>query len=702
MSVLGQILGRPTPGPSPARAGADGLKGGETRDGEWWRVALNSFIYGDTSEVSVTPESAITSAAVYACVRILAETLASLPLITYKKRLDGGRERATDFYLYPILHDEPNEWMTSFEFRETLQGHLALWGNAFCQVEYGAGGQVRSLFPLRPDRMKEIRVENGQKSYKYELPNGEPTWLPGDIVWHLKAFGDGTWGYSPVGLMKRSIGLSLSMEKFGSKFFSNGARPGGVLEHPGKLGAEASKNVRTSWNEAHMGLENSHKVAILEEGLKWHEIGMPLEEAQFLESRKFQATEIARMYRVPPHMIADLDRATFSNIEQQSLEFVTYTMTPWLVRWEQSIKKNLMVKAERKIYYAEFLLDGLLRGDTPGRTAYYSAGKQWGWLSTNDIREKENMNPVEGGDEYMVPLNMVAAGSEPTPPANNSGASSPSLKGGEEQKSELTAELQRTLINTETLKRIEILKEQRARDSARSRHRLMGAYRGLYQDTAARVLRREAKDVSKAVKRIMPETGFPGVRLWMEEFYREHVDYVIDAFAPVSRTYGALVADQAAKEVEGDTPEDSVERFTESYVGGYGARHVAISKSKVEQAYSRAIQDELDAEEAMLQELEAWPETRAASVANEESVRFNNAMAKMVYGALGVQFLRSVAFGENCPYCDSLDGVVVGINEFFIKAGSEIAPEGVEPLRSSSDIGHPPFHDSCDCCIISA
>jgi len=380
----------------------------------------------------VTPGTALTNTAVYACVRILAETLASLPLITYKK-VGRGRERAVDFYLYPILHDEPNEWMTSFEFRETLQGHLVLWGNAFCQIDYDDWGRITSLFPLRPDRMNEIKTEGGMRMYKYQLPSNEEVWLNGERIWHLKAFGDGTWGYSPVNLMRSAIGMGISMEKFGNKFFSNGARPGGVLEHPGKLGPEASKNLRASWNEAHMGLDNSHKVAILEEGLKWHEIGMPMEEAQFLEGRKFQTTEVARMYRVPPHMVGDLERATFANIEELGLEFVTYTMTSWLVRWEQSIKKNLLLESERKKYYAEFLVDGLLRGNTAARTAYYSAGKNGGWLSTNDIREKENMNPVDGGDEYMVPLNMAPAPKGQSLPS--SARTSSGLRSGEERQS---------------------------------------------------------------------------------------------------------------------------------------------------------------------------------------------------------------------------------------------------------------------------
>ena len=310
---------------------------------------------GSNAGISVTPANALTSSAVFACVRILAETVASLPLITYVRTKDG-RDRATNFYLYPILHDGPNEYMTSFEFRETLQGHLTLWGNAFSQVDYDKSGRITSIFPLRPDKMMNIRLENGQKYYHYQLPNGQFVWLPGEKIWHLKAFGDGVWGYSPVELLRNAIGLNMALEKFGSKFFANGARPGGVLEHPGQLSDKSAKNLRASWNEMHSGLDNAQKVAILEEGLKWHDVGIPPEEAQFLETRKFQLTEIARIYRIPPHMIADLEKATFSNIEQQDLEFVKYTMFPWLTRWEQSIHKHLLLPQERKKFYVEFLV----------------------------------------------------------------------------------------------------------------------------------------------------------------------------------------------------------------------------------------------------------------------------------------------------------------------------------------------------------
>lgn len=372
---------------------------------------LNLYWRSSNTGLSVTETTALSVVAVYACVRILSETVASLPLFLYK-RLDRGKQRAGDHPLYPLLHDVPNPEMNSFTFRETLMAHLVTWGNAYAEIEWDSYTKVKALWPLRPDRMQVWR-ENDQIVYKYYLPNsaGMVT-LPAYRVWHIPGLGfDGLVGYPPITLAREAIGLSLATEEFGARFFGSGAAPGGVLEHPGKLSKDAQDNLRKSWNEMHSGLSNQHRLAILEEGMKWNKIGIPPDDAQFLETRKFQKNEIASFFHIPPHMIGDLERATFSNIEEQALEFVVYTMRPWLVRWEQSINQKLLNPDERADYFAEFLVDGLLRGNIQARYQAYATGRQWGWLSANDIRELENQNPLPGeeGDIYLNPMNMVPA-----------------------------------------------------------------------------------------------------------------------------------------------------------------------------------------------------------------------------------------------------------------------------------------------------
>ncbi|MGO1368518.1 phage portal protein [Senegalia sp. (in: firmicutes)] len=367
-----------------------------------------SFFFGSTtSGKTVNETTAMQTTAVYACVRILAETIASLPLHTYKSKADG-KEKARDHPIYYLLSDAPNPEMTSFVFRETLMGHLLLWGNAYAQIIRDGRGKVIALYPLMPDKMTVNRSENGDIYYIYNK-NGEEYILHSHDVLHIPGLGfDGLIGYSPIAMAKNTIGMALATEEYGAKFFSNGANPGGVLEHPGVVKDPA--RVRDSWNAVYQGSSNSHKVAVLEEGMKFQSIGIPPEQAQFLETRKFQTEEICRIFRVPPHLVASLDKATFSNIEHQSISFVVHTIRPWLVRIEQSINKALFTDSERKKYFVSFVVEGLLRGDYNSRMQGYATGIQNGFMSPNDVRRLENMNPIpegEGGDTYMVNGNML-------------------------------------------------------------------------------------------------------------------------------------------------------------------------------------------------------------------------------------------------------------------------------------------------------
>ncbi len=372
-----------------------------------------SFLFGrTTSGKPVNERTAMQTTAVYACVRILAEAVASLPLHVYEYQDDGGKKLVHDHPLYYLLHDEPNPEMTSFVFRETLMSHLLIWGNAYAQIIRDGAGRVLGLYPLLPDKMEVQRDDKGNIYYVYSRNSDEnPTFmeygnikLKAEDVLHIPGLGfDGLIGYSPIAMAKNAVGMTLACEEYGASFFANGANPGGVLEHPGVL-KDPSK-VRESWNSVYRGVSNAHKIAVLEEGMKYQQIGIPPEEAQFLETRKFQINEIARLYRIPPHMVGDLDKSSFSNIEQQSLEFVKYTLDPWVIRWEQSLQRSLLLPGEKGKYFIKLNVDGLLRGDYQSRMNGYAVGRQNGWFSANDIREMENMNPIpdeEGGNLYLI------------------------------------------------------------------------------------------------------------------------------------------------------------------------------------------------------------------------------------------------------------------------------------------------------------
>ena len=363
------------------------------------------------SGVLVDEETALKTSAVFACVKVLSETVASLPLFLYDEKVDGNKEKAKQHPLYSILHDIPNDEMTSFSFREMMMANLLLWGNAYALIQRDKNGRIKSLYPLKAKNMT-VERDSVTDKIKYTYTNNikTVTYKPSQIF-HIPAFSfDGVKGVSPITYARESIGLALATEEFGARFFGNGARPGGVLEHPGVV--KDPVRLRESWNKVYQGTSNSHKIAVLEEGMKYHEIGMSPEDSQFLETRSFQLTEIARIFRVPPHMIGDLTRSTFSNIEQQSIDFVVYSIRPWLVRWEQAISRSLLTEEERTIYYAKFNADGLMRGDFASRMSGYAVGRQNGWLSANDIRQLEDMNKIpteQGGDLYLLNGNMISA-----------------------------------------------------------------------------------------------------------------------------------------------------------------------------------------------------------------------------------------------------------------------------------------------------
>lgn len=386
--------------------------------------AYSFFLGGSTAGKHVNERTAMQMTAVYSCVRILSEAVAELPLHLYRYNDSGGKEKATDNPLYYLLHDEPNPEMTSFIFRETLMTHLLLWGNAYAQIIRNGKGEVVGLYPLMPSKMTVDRDRNGLLYYKYQRTTedspdlGEPETVylqPRDVL-HIPGLGfDGLVGYSPIAMAKNAIGMAIACEEYGAKFFANGAAPSGVLEHPGTL--KDPQKLRESWNSTFGGSSNSNKVAVLEEGLKYTPISISPEQAQFLETRKFQINEIARIFRVPPHMVGDLEKSSFSNIEQQSLEFVKYTLDPWVIRWEQSLGRALFTPNEKKQMFFKFNVEGLLRGDYQSRTAGYATARQNGWMSANDIRELEDLDRIpsdEGGDLYLINGNML--------PLKNAGA----------------------------------------------------------------------------------------------------------------------------------------------------------------------------------------------------------------------------------------------------------------------------------------
>lgn len=440
--------------------------------------------YGQESYAGeyVTVEGALSVAAVLAAFTILMEDTASLPFITYR-RLKRGKERAYESPYYALLHDQPNPEHTSMIYREFIMGHLLGWGNHYSQKIWDRKGILRELWPLRPDRMKVFR-EKGQRKYLYTQASGNLRAFRQEDIWHVPAFGfDGLVGYSRITLARNAIGLSVAAEKFGSSFFSNGAAPGIAITHPGKLGDTAYEHLKKSWEEQHKGVENAHKPAILEEGMSIEKIGLNPDDAQFIETRRFQLGEIGRMFRVPPHMIGDVERSTSwgTGIEQQELGYLSHTLRPWLKRIEQGARKDLLLEEEKRDTYFEHLVEDFLRTDINARMTAYVQAITNGIMTRNEARERENLNPIDGLDRMLIPLNMTTVDANPKPAPG-----------------------------------------KRSYD-----------IRPILMDAVSRFVRREVKELIDASKRWLEKDKPEKFEKWLERFYKsDHLKFVQRTLAP--------------------------------------------------------------------------------------------------------------------------------------------------------------------------
>lgn len=380
-------------------------------DDFWYR----SFGLGTNPSSYIPPDQALSITAVYSCVRILAEDVGSLPLPLYRRLSKGGKERDLKHPLYKLLQIRPNKWMTKMNFWEMMIGHVALRGNAYARILRNKNQEVIELIPLHPGRMQVGQNSDGSRQYLYTDQNGRHVFYDQSDIFHLQGLSsDGLIGLSPLDIHQRTFEGAITSDDYATQFFKNQAQPGGLLKHPKVLTPIARENIKKSWQEMHGGA-NRGRVAVLEEGLEWQQVGITQKDAQWLESKKYTKTDIASIFRMPPHMIGDLERATFSNIEQQSLEYVRNTLRPWLVRVEETILRDLISEREQTDIFAEFLVEGLLRGDIQARYNSYAIGLNNGFLNADEVRAYENLNPIpnDAGQTFRVPLNTAPSGDTP-------------------------------------------------------------------------------------------------------------------------------------------------------------------------------------------------------------------------------------------------------------------------------------------------
>ncbi|RJQ29207.1 phage portal protein [Candidatus Parcubacteria bacterium] len=550
----------------------DSFEARASADDDFWYTHAPS---GPTKTgLDIDETNVIQIATVWACVRVIAETIASLPRFVYE-RLEKGKKKAINHPLYNLIHLQPNPESSGMQFHETMLHHLLLWGNFYAEKQINQRNELIALWPWNPAQTSVERDrETSQLMYTLQLGNGkDPRKLPRERMFHIAGLSfNGVTGLSPIANERETFGLAMATQEFGSRFFGNFAKPGGVMEHPGQITDEVYKRLQASWQEGHAGLHNAHKLAILEEGMTFKPITMPLEDAQFLETRKFQQNQIAAIFRVPPHMIGDLERATWGNIEFQSLDFVVHCIRPWLVRIEQAWLLQLFKPEERRRFFAEHVVDGLLRGDFKSRMEGYAIGKNNGFMSSNDIRELENMNPIpeeQGGNTYLIPANMLPAERALNP----------------------EPEPQETMPEPE--------------EQPQRRERMRSAFTRWFADATARIVRRESAAIGNQAKKFMGIYALEDFEAWLDSFYGDLPAFIGLQLEPVVSSY----CDTADLNGQAGT-------FCAAFLEDFSGRHISESKNLILATAKQADRSvRFAAIENMVNE---WTEGRAEHIAERE------------------------------------------------------------------------------------
>lgn len=678
----------------------DELRGVHPRNPDAWLINAFGGSRETASGVMVDEDTAMRYTALFACVRILAETIASLPLPLFRRTADGGKEKATDNPLFQLLHDKPNDEQTSFEWREMMQGHAGLWGNAYSAIDENGRGEPSKLIPLDPSSTRPSRRPDGRLIYEAHPGGGEMVVFPAERILHIKWMSqDGIVGITPIELYREAIGLGLAAEEFTSRFFSNDASPTGVLSHPGELKGQAHQNLKDSIDKQTKGLRKAFKYLILEEGMQWTQIGIPAKDAELINTRKMQIQEIARIYRMQPHKIGVLDDATFSNIEEQNIEHVVDTIRPWAVRWEQALNMKLISDRDRLSLFFEFNLEGLLRGNSQQRSSFYQILWQMGVLSGNDIASMENLNPFEGGDKRFVPLNFIPLDSAGELPASSDEAPRAILLRALHQLEARSAQPLQLMESSDPGSILE-------RRSLNSRRRIQAINKRLFVEAGNRIVTREVNEVGRMITRSLSAREAIGTGTLLRritEFYEDFPIAARDIILPVMLAFGEGIQAAAAEEIgAAATVSPLVNALITEYSENFGVRHSLSSRNQLHAIIKDSPGTELETD--LRRRLSQWAETRAAKIASREPIQAGAAIARQTYQENGIQRLRWQTIGKNCPLCNQLAGRVVGITRNFVEAGETVDPQDgkTTPYEVRRGIKHPQLHDGCDCMVSAA
>lgn len=589
--------------------------------------------------VVVTADTALMSSPVWRAVSLLTKSIASIPLNTYAylPGAGGGKSLNVAHALFDLLHNAPNDWQTSYEWREMMVGHLELRGNAYSKIITAPNGKITALIPLHPDRVwphYRAVVPGGPKVrfYQYAPLEGPAEVLFWDEMLHWRGFStDGISGISRIAMAAEAIGLALAAEEHGARFFSNDATPGGVLSHPKTLSEEAQKRLKKSWMDRQQGVTKAHAPAVLEEGLTWTSIGVTSKDAQFLETRKFQIDEVARWFDIPPHKLMEMSASTFGNIEEQNIEFVTDAVIPRCVKITQALMRDLMSQDDRKKNFINFVVKGLLRGDMKSRFEAWAIAKNAGFMSADDICAEEDLNPLPDGQGkmYLVPLNMIPAdkvgamadkAAEPTPPPAPPPAPAPA-KDGTPAPVDPPAPTKK--------------KSQRSAHIAELRARVAMAHRHVVADASLRSLKREVVAGRRALQSARSSQSTAPIAAFAADFYLEHELFVIRSFeAPVRTAVDAIDAIVALEVNAEPTGTDALDVLAHRLAQEIGKAHVARSRAELRTAVKTASAEDCAA--AVEARFAEWESTRSTTEATSGLASITDTVAAALYAAAGL------------------------------------------------------------------
>jgi len=624
------------------------------------------------SGARVDENTAVQVTAVFACVRLLAQTIASLPLHTYR-RLNDGKERAYDHPAYHVLHSLANPECTSYNLRQIMMVNLLLTGDAYAEIVRNGAGALIELWPIPSNRVTPRRNRHtSEVFYEVHAMDGQTRILYPEQVLHIPWVGmEAFRSFRPVELAREAIGLSMAAEEFGSRFFSDGANASGIAEYPGRMSDEAYNRFKKTFNEKYVGLNKNQRVMFLEQGLKFTKLTINPNEAQAIETRKFQVIEVARFYNVPPHLIMDLERATFSNVEHQDISFVKYSIRPYLVCWEQEMLRTIFIPSERHKYFSEFSVDGLLRGDYKTRQEGLEIMRRNGVINADQWAAMENMNPLPDGQgkPYFVPMNWMtieqSQKAEPEP-------------GGERMEGRQAA-LER---------------------SANAKYKTAQNYKRLFEDAALRIVRREKNQILDKGRATLARDKFQEFDAWLENYYRDASTWMIPILSPVLMAYAEAIEPLAADEVGARALPPELEKWVLGYLANWSRDYTKESLAQIRAVVKKALDDGEDPYEAVETRLLEWEEKRPEKTSLKETVEAAGVISKYVYKSAGIRKIRWVNAGGNpCPYCQELDGKIVGIEQAFLGKDDRLDSEdGSMQLKKPTVT--PPLHEGCVCMIV--